>query len=34
MTAAKHWTTLIAPFRVIDNIYYVGTEGRDEVDIT
>ena len=23
----KHWTTPIKPFRVIDNIYYVGTEG-------
>jgi metallo-beta-lactamase class B len=23
----KHWTTPIEPFRVIDNIYYVGTEG-------
>src|SRR5689334_17383844 len=23
----KHWTTPIAPFHVIDNIYYVGTEG-------
>ena len=23
----KHWTTPIAPFRVIDNIYYVGTAG-------
>jgi metallo-beta-lactamase class B len=25
--AMKHWTTPIEPFRVIDNIYYVGTEG-------
>jgi len=26
-TVMKHWTTPIAPFHVIDNIYYVGTEG-------
>src|SRR5262245_2771053 len=25
--AMKHWTAPIEPFRVIDNIYYVGTEG-------
>src|SRR5262245_21357961 len=25
--AMKHWTTPIEPFRLIDNIYYVGTEG-------
>src|SRR5436305_246383 len=25
--AMTHWTTPIEPFRVIGNIYYVGTEG-------
>lgn len=26
-TVMKHWTTPIAPFHLIDNVYYVGTEG-------